>query len=71
MSRCFSTSPFSLLMYLLFLHSILLGFYILLRPSLVAQLVKHLRTMRETWVQFQGREDLLEKDMATHSSILA
>ena len=28
-------------------------------------------TMRETWVQFLGREDLLEKEMATHSSILA
>ena len=28
-------------------------------------------TMWETWVQFLGREDLLEKEMATHSSILA
>ena len=27
--------------------------------------------MQETWVQFLGREDLLEKEMATHSSILA
>jgi len=27
--------------------------------------------MRETWVQFLGQEDLLEKEMATHSSILA
>ena len=27
--------------------------------------------MRETWVQFLGWEDLLEKEMATHSSILA
>ena len=40
-------------------------------PSLVAQTVKHLPTMRETWVQSLGREDLLEKEMATHSSILA
>ena len=39
--------------------------------SLVAQMVKHLHTMRETWVQSLGWEDLLEKDMATHSSILA
>ena len=39
--------------------------------SLVAQTVKHLPTMRETWVQSLGREDLLEKEMATHSSILA
>ena len=39
--------------------------------SLVAQMVKHLPTMRETRVQSLGREDLLEKEMATHSSILA
>ena len=39
--------------------------------SLVAQMVKLLPTMRETWVQSLGREDLLEKEMATHSSILA
>ena len=39
--------------------------------SLVAQTVKRLPTMRETWVQSMGREDLLEKEMATHSSILA
>ena len=34
-------------------------------------MVKYLPTMRETWVQFLGWEDLLEKEMATHSSILA
>ena len=39
--------------------------------SLVAQTVKRLPTMRETWVQSLGREDLLEKEMATHSSIHA
>ena len=39
--------------------------------SLVAQMVEHLPTMWETWVQSLGREDLLEKEMATHSSILA
>ena len=39
--------------------------------SLVAQMVKCLRTIQETWVQFLGWEDLLEKEMATHSSILA
>ena len=39
--------------------------------SLVAQLVKNLPAMQETWVQSLGREDLLEKEMATHSSILA
>ena len=39
--------------------------------SLVAQLVKNLPVMQETWVQFLGQEDPLEKKMATHSSILA
>ena len=39
--------------------------------SLVAQTVKSLPTMQETWVQSLGCEDLLEKEMATHSSILA
>ena len=38
---------------------------------LVAQMVKRLPTMWETWVQTLGWEDLLEKEMATHSSILA
>ena len=38
--------------------------------SLVAQMVKHLPTMQETHVQSLGQEDLLEKEMATHSSIL-
>ena len=39
--------------------------------SLVAQMVKNLPTMQETWVQFLGWEDPLEKEMATYSSILA
>ena len=39
--------------------------------SLVAQAVKHLPTMRKTWVQSLGREVPLEKEKATHSSILA
>ena len=39
--------------------------------SLVAQTVKRLPAMRETQVQSLGREDPLEKEMATHSSILA
>ena len=42
-----------------------------LRTSLVAQMVKRLPTMQKTRVQSLGREDLLEKEMATHSSILA
>ena len=39
--------------------------------SLVAQMVKRLPAMRETWVLTLGWEDLLEKEMATHSSTLA
>ena len=37
----------------------------------MAQMVKHLPGMRETQVQSLGQEDPLEKEMATHSSILA
>ena len=39
--------------------------------SFVAQTVKSLPTMRETWVRSLGPEDPLEKEMATHSTILA
>ena len=39
--------------------------------SLVAQMVKHLPTMRETQVRSLGQEDPLEKEIATHSSTLA
>ena len=39
--------------------------------SLVAQTVKNLPAMQETWVRSLGWEDLLEKGKATHSSILA
>jgi hypothetical protein len=39
--------------------------------SLVAQMVKHLTMMGETWVRSLGREDPLEKAMAPHSSTLA
>ena len=39
--------------------------------SLVAQMVKNLSAMRETWVQSLSWEDPLEDEMATHSSILA
>ena len=39
--------------------------------SLVAQTVKNLPAMQETWVRSLGQEDPLEKEMATHSSILA
>ena len=39
--------------------------------TLVAQTVKHLPAMQETWIQSLGWEDPLEKEMATHSSTLA
>ena len=39
--------------------------------SLVAQMVKNLPAMQETWVQSLSLEDDLKKEMAAHSSILA
>ena len=42
-----------------------------LRAFLVAQRVKNLPAMQETWVRFQGQDDPLEEGMATHCSILA
>ena len=58
-----------------YFHGFCRVFFPLLQPhilsSLVAQTVKHLPTWRETRVQSLGWEDLLEKEMATHSSILA
>ena len=44
---------------------------IFLANSLVAQMVKNLPAVQETQVPFLGREDPLEEEMATHSSILA
>ena len=44
---------------------------ILKSRDMVAQMVKRLPTMRETWVWSLGQEDPLEKEMATHSSSLA
>ena len=38
---------------------------------MVAQTVKNLPAMQETWVGYLGLEDLLQEGMATHSSILA
>ena len=38
---------------------------------MMAQLVKNLPAMQEIWIQALGQEDLLEKEMATHFSILA
>ena len=47
------------------------GCILLNRTSLVAQRLKRLPTMRETWVRSLGWEDPLEKEMATHPSPLA
>ena len=41
------------------------------RGAFVAQMVKNLPAMQETWVQFLGGEDPLEKETVTLSSILA
>jgi len=45
--------------------------YLCTWACLVAQIVKNLPKIQETWVQSLGQEDPLEKGMATHSSILA
>ena len=47
------------------------AFFIVQLTSLVAQRVKRLPIMQETWVRSLGREDPLEKEMAIHSSTLA
>ena len=47
------------------------SFFPYFETSLVAQTLKCLSTMRETWVQSLGREDPLEKGMAIHSSTIA
>ena len=46
-------------------------FHIHIGTSLMAQTVKNLPAMRESWAQSLGLEDPLEKRMATHSTILA
>ena len=53
------------------LRSFLPPYLVLSRASLVAQMVKCLPTMWETWVRSLGWEDPLEKEMATHPSIHA
>ena len=52
-------------------RSLLKDLFIDYWASLVAQMVKNLPAMQETWVQSLGWEDPLEKGMATHCSILA
>ena len=55
----------------MWLLRVVLLFSILLSEPLLAQMVKHLPTMRETWVRSLGWEDPLEKEMAPYSSTLA
>ena len=58
--------PLSLRLDLTFTH-----YFSETQSSLVAQRLKHLPAMQETWVRSMSREDPLEKETATHSSILA
>ena len=53
------------------LYCFIYAHIIFVKASLVAQMVKNLPAMQETWVLSLGWEDTLEKGMATHSSILA
>ena len=64
-------SIFSVENSLFYIYNILNLFTKYQGASLVAQSVKNLPAMQETQVQFLGQEDPLEKEMATHSSILA
>ena len=50
---------------------ILVGEFLISGSLNLAQMVKRLPTMWETWIRSLGQEDLLEKAMATHSSTLA
>ena len=66
----------NLLLGLFFSFSFFLSFFffyhlLYARSSWVAQTVKRLSTMWETWVRSLGREDPLEKEMAIHSSTIA
>ena len=57
-----------------FTHWVGLGLnpgFVIYWASLMAQRLKCLQGMRETWVRSLGREDPLEKEMATHSSTFA
>ena len=52
------------------MRNIFVIYIMVMSASLVAQMVKNLPAMQETWVQFLGQEEPLEKEMAIHSSIL-
>ena len=71
LSFCCSNWVISIILYSRSLICSSALFNLLLRASLLAQLVKNLPAMQETLAQFLGREDPLEKGKGTHSSILA
>ena len=72
-TMCWNSHKMSLISYLKLRPHLEFGIrcQLLLRASLVAQRLKLLPAMWETWVWSLGREDPLEKEMATHSSTLA
>ena len=63
--------PFCRWFFLSFFLSFFMVSFAVQRTSLVAQMIKHLSTMWEIQVRSLGREDPLEKEMATHSRTLA
>ena len=63
--------PEKLYMYVCLCMYVCVYIYIYIWASLVVQMVKHLPIVQETQVQSLGLEDPPEKEMATHSSILA
>ena len=75
---CIIKSYYSIIDYFpLVVHSISVTYlfynwkFVSLRASLVAQMLKRLPAMQETWVLSLGQEDPLEKEMAIHSSTIA
>ena len=69
MAKWIQLEPPLVLIIPLFVHPVLFAFLFLHPPP--PQLVENLPAMLETWVRVLGREDPPEKEMATHSSILA
>ena len=66
-----SIQLFSIIDVIVYTSLCVLIFFNIFRTSLVAQMVKNLLAMQETWVQSLGWEDPLEEEMTTYSSILA
>ena len=66
-----SAKVFQDLVWCVSLHYLLSFPFFLIKSSLVAQLVKNPPALQETRIQSLGQDDPLEREMATHSSILA